>query len=181
MADIELYAMAIANSEKDKDAFKGAIAIGSFLIGYTSACKSLLDACSITLNSLYNLSLKNKEQDFTKNKFWKTLETRSPETYSRYVRFHSLFTQIVKWRDAAVHRITPLVIVHSSGDPEKKPRDQVNIRLAANPNFNLSDIANAPLNIQWVEPLALHKQWHSDLIALCEQICLDIKLNSLGH
>lgn len=76
MADIELYASYISEAQKSPDTFKGAILIGTLLVGYFNACKSLLDAGAITLATVYNLNLTNKEKNFSKPKFWKQLNEK---------------------------------------------------------------------------------------------------------
>ncbi len=49
MADVDLYATLIAKALQDIDRFQGGIKVGSFLVGYFSASKSLLDAGSTSL------------------------------------------------------------------------------------------------------------------------------------
>jgi len=69
LADIELFVRYIAEAGKESNAFQAAILIGTFLVAYFNACKSLLDAGAITLARIYNLNLKNKEMDFSKAVF----------------------------------------------------------------------------------------------------------------
>ena len=88
-------------------------------MAYFNACKSLLDAGAITLAQVYNLNLRDKQMDFSKQIFWERLEDRTgPTINSRYEPFRSLFDEIIKWRDAAVHRTTPFVITHSPDNPD---------------------------------------------------------------
>lgn len=175
MADIELYAWLISQAESLPDAFNGAALAGTYLVGYFSACKSLLDAASITLAKLYNLSLSNKEMDFSKPKFWKELKEKEPTIYVRYARFDGLVKAIVKWRDSAVHRVTPLVIVHAPEGPDKTPRDKQEIRMVAKPDAELSTFMKSREKITWVRPLHFHNKWKIRLIEFCEEVCLNIR------
>jgi hypothetical protein len=42
--------------------------------------------------------------------------------------FADLFREMAEWRDTAVHRIQPLVVVHSKGLPELAPPEEVSIQ-----------------------------------------------------
>lgn len=71
IADVEFYAHVISENQKSPNTFRAAILIGTYLVGYFNACKSLLDACAITLAKVYNLNIRNKEMDFSKGIFWR--------------------------------------------------------------------------------------------------------------
>lgn len=179
MADIELHAWLISQAETAQDAFNGAIIIGTYLVGYLSACKALFDAGSITLAKLYNLNLKPKEMDFWKGKFRKELEEKQAPVYHRYIKFVGLVNEIVNLRDSAVHRVTPLVIVHTLDGPDKTPRDKQEIRMVLEPDTALSTFVKNREKIKWVKPLHFHNKWKSCLIEFCEAICLDIRDKTL--
>jgi len=176
MADVELYASYISEAQKSSDTFKGAILIGTLLVGYFNACKSLLDAGAITLATVHNLNLKNKEMDFSKTKFWKQLDKKAGHIIvGRYKTFDSLFKTVIMWRDAAVHRLTPFVVTHSPGEPGKVPREKVEIKMVAQPDAEISTVVKAAKTISWVEPLHYHRQWKSQLLNFCKAVCLDIR------
>ena len=180
IADVELHASHISEAQKSLDTFKGAILIGTFLVGYFSACKSLLDAGAITLARAYNLTLTNKQMDFSKPKFWRQLDKEAGPTITyRYTTFKSLIEDIIKWRDAAVHRLTPFVVTHSPGEPGKVHREKMEIKMIAQPDAEISMVVKTPKSIPWVEPLHFHKQWQSQLIAFCKEVCLDIQSQTL--
>ena len=174
MADIELYAWLISQAETTPDAFKGAALVGTYLVGYFSACKSLLDAGSITLAKLYNLTLSNREMDFSKSKFWEELKESQSKTYVRYTRFNDLTDDIVKWRDSAVHRVTPFAVVHAPKDPDRTPRDKQEIRMVAEPDAGFFTAVKNQGKIAWVKPLHFHNKWKNHLIEFCEEVCLDM-------
>jgi hypothetical protein len=176
MADVELYANYISEAQKGLNTLSGAILIGTLLVGYFTACKSLLDAGSITLAKVYNLTLTNREMDFSKSKFWRQLDKEAGATISgRYAPFKGLFNEIVDWRDSAVHRITPFTLTHSPGDPFIVPRETQVIKMVAKPDVNISTVVASPQSVAWVEPLHYHKQWQSQLIEFCKEVCLDIR------
>ena len=176
MADVELYASYISDTLNRPDTFKGAILIGTLLVGYFTACKSLLDAGAITLASVYKLSLRNKEMDFSKPKFWKQLKEETGSIINdRYAPFRILFKEVIRWRDAAVHRLTPFVITHSPGRPDKTPREKIEIKMADQPDAEISTVVKTPKSISWVDPLHYHRKWQSQLIEFCKEVCLDIR------
>jgi hypothetical protein len=176
LADVELFAHYISEAQRKSNTFQAAILIGTFLVAYFNACKSLLDAGAIALAKIYNLNLTNKEMDFSKRIFWRQLEGQTgPIVVDRYTPFNSLFSEIVKLRDAAVHRLTPFVITHSPGFPEKVPREKLEIKMVDEPDTDISAIVKRAKDIRWIEPLDCHKQWREQLLDFCEQICLDIK------
>jgi hypothetical protein len=180
MADVELYASYIYEAQKSPNPFQGSILIGTLIVGYFAACKSLLDAGAITLARVYNLTLTNREMDFSKPKFLRQLDEEVGPTISgRYAPFKGLFKEIIKWRDAAVHRLTPLVITHGPGEPGKVPREKMEIKMVAQPDAEISIVVKKPKSIPWVEPLHYHKQWQSQLIAFCKEVCLDIQSQTL--
>jgi hypothetical protein len=176
MADAEFYAHSISEALKNPNAFHGANLIGTLLVGYFTACKSLLDAGSITLAKVYGLTLTNKEMDFSKPKFWKELDKEAgPTVNSRYAPFKGLFKEVINWRDSAVHRLTPFVVVHTAGKPDKAPREKMEIKMVSQPDAGVSMVVKAPKSIQWVEPLYFHNKWQSQLRDFCEEVCSDIK------
>jgi len=132
------------------------------------------------LATVYNLPIKPKEMDFNKSNFWKKIEKETgPEVVKRYSPFTRLFDEIIKWRDAAVHRLTPLVIPHSPISPSKARREQISIKVVSQPEAEISMVAKAPKSIPWVEPLYFYKQWQNKLIEFCREVCLDIKSQTL--
>jgi len=176
MADVELYASYISEAQKSPNALKGATLIGTLLVGYFTACKSLLDAGSITLAKVYHLTLTNKEMDFSKPKFWKQLSKEAGTAISdRYTPFKGLFKDIIDWRDSAVHRFTPFTVTHSPDDPDKVPRGEQEIKMVARPDTVISTVAKTPKSIPWVEPLHFHRKWRDELIGFCGEVCQDIQ------
>jgi hypothetical protein len=176
LADVELFTQYISEAQRKLDTFQAAILIGTFLVAYFNACKSLLDAGAITLAKIYNLKLKNREMDFSKGVFWRELEEHGGSiVVDRYAPFKSLFSEIVEWRDAAVHRLTPFVITHSPDSPEKVPREKLEIKMVDQPDTDISVIVKRAKDIRWIEPLDCHKRWREQLLGFCEQVCLDIR------
>lgn len=174
IADVEVYADYISEELKRSDAFQAAIYIGTLLVGFFTSCKSVLDAGAIALNEIYNLGLTEKEQDFGKTRLLNKLKSQTGVViYNRYLAYKSLIKEIVAWRDSAVHRHTPFCIVH--GHPVRTPRDKQEIKLANQLDADIYTLAKKSANIEWVEPLHHYNRWHSDLLAFCGDICLDIR------
>jgi len=176
MADVELYASYISKAKESPNALRGAILVGTLLVGYFVACKSLLDAGAITLAKVYVLSLTNKETDFSKQKFWKELDKKAGLTITgRYAPFKGLFKEIIEWRDSVVHRFTPFTVTHSPDDPDKVPRGEQEIKMVARPDTVISTVVKTPKSIPWVEPLHFHRKWRDELIGFCGEVCQDIQ------
>ena len=114
--------------------------------------------------------------DFSKGIFWRRLENQTgPNIKNRYKPFTGLFDEIITWRDAAVHRITPFVVTHSLGEPDKTPREKMEIKMVTQPDSDVVTVVKKGRSIQWVEPLYYHIKWRSRLIELCREVCLDIR------
>ena len=94
---------------------------------------------------------------------------------NRYRKFDSLFKEIVIWRDAAVHRLTPFVLTVSPGRPDEVPREKLEIKMVGQPDTEISTVVRGGKNISWVEPLHYHQQWKEQLVEFCNAVCLDIK------
>jgi hypothetical protein len=181
LADVELFAQCISEAQNRSDAFQAATLIATFMVAYFNACKSLLDAGAITLAKIYNLKLKNKERDSSKRIFWRQLEEQVGSiVVDRYAPFNSLFDEIVKWRDAAVHRLTPFVIIHSADPPEKIPREKLEIKMVDQPDTDISVLVKRGKDIRWIEPLHYHNRWREPLLDFCKQICFDIKTQAFN-
>lgn len=176
IADVDFYAHFISEYQKSPAINKAAILIGTYLVGYFNACKSLLDACSIALAKVYRLRLSNKQMDFSKKDFWKQLEDQTGVVIkNRYEPFKDLFDEIIEWRDAAIHRITPFVTRHSPGPPSNTPREKMEIKMVEQPDVDIYTVVKKISSIQWVEPLYYHKKWRNQLLELCKEVCLDIR------
>lgn len=175
LADVELFAQYISEAQRKSDTFRAAILIGTFLVAYFNACKSLMDAGAIALAKIYNLNLTNKEMDFSKKEFKQQLKLIGPTVVNRYAPLGSLFSEIVRWRDAAVHRLTPFVVTHIPGSPEKIHREKFAIRMVDRPDIDVSVVVRKAKHIGWMDPLDCHRKWREHLLGFCEQVCLDIR------
>jgi hypothetical protein len=182
MADVELYAQYIFHAQSgqrsSEEAEDAAVLVGTFLVAYFSACKSVFDAASIALSKIYDLRLTNKGMNFSKDRFREELEGKAGTiTTSRYTPFRSLSEEIVAWRDSAVHRITPFVVTYSHERPWKAQK--IDIIMASNPDTNISAVIKKLDSIEWVEPLYYHTKWREQLIRFCAEICQDIRTHTL--
>src|SRR6185436_9250962 len=89
MGDIDLYAWFILDAQAHPDPIWAATIIGSYLVGFFSACKSLFDAGAICLTELHRLNLGHREQDMAKGRFWTALQNTSPRSFTRFNTFRS--------------------------------------------------------------------------------------------
>lgn len=175
MGDIDLYALFIRDADAHPDPFWASTIIGSYLVGFFSACKSLFDAASICLTDLHKLALTDREQDMSRGRFWSILQAASSTSFTRFNGFRALCTEVVHWRDASVHRTTPLVMPHSPGPPGDAPRSEVAIRMVATPGATPVVVAGTGATVSWLSPLDLHDRWRPSLIALCGELCAEIQ------
>jgi hypothetical protein len=175
MADIDMYAKFVSDALGHENPYQAATITASLLVGYFSACKSLLDAVSIALAELYTLPLSNKEKDFTKHTFWRELKKANPNVHDRFEDFKSFFAEVVRWRDSAVHRFTPLVICHSPDRPNRVPRDKVKVNMVADPDTDIRKYLTNLSGTKWIDPLSKHTKWRNVFLSLCKEICTDIQ------
>jgi hypothetical protein len=164
--DIDLYEGSLHHELASPDPWRAATISASLFIGYFSATKSLLDAVSIALTAAHALPLKPKEQDFAKGKFWNALrQARSPAVLD-LEPLRPFAEEVIRWRDAAVHRTTPLVVVDAnmqqlgSKPPDQIGRNEVRIIMAADPDADFSIFGQFP---EWVDPMARPNQWRPKL------------------
>jgi len=175
MGDIDLYALFINDAEAHPDYFWAATIIASYLVGFFGACKSLFDAASVFLADRHALGLANRDQDMGKGRFWNSLQGRSAKSFARFKTFRPLCDQVILWRDASVHRTTPLVLVHSPGPPERASREAIFVRMVATPGATANSVIDIPDAVTWLGPLDLYNAWRPSLVALCSEICVEIK------
>lgn len=176
MADIDTYAQDVSDVLNEPAVKYGEIRISTFLVGYFSACKAIFDAAAISLATLYFLtftdknverSLSNKQMDFSKREFWNALE-KDIRVKNRFIRFKPISDEVVSWRDAAVHRVAPFVIQRRSNTANME------IKMAAKPDADMSYWMNSRDDKDWLDPLDLHRKWRPLFLELCQEICHDI-------
>lgn len=160
------------------------VILGTRLVWFFGSCKALLDAGSIALSSIYSLQASNgtlldlKKQDFGKSHFRNVLKTQIPNVELRYQGFYKTFDEIVTWRDAAVHRITPLVIVTLARHPGTTRADFHEYHVVLDPNASAGELFtqktdSGPVNYHY-------ERWRKDLDGFCSALCHDIRL-AAGH
>lgn len=175
MADIDWYANNIEAAMQEENTGKASLLTMTLLVGYFGSCKSLLDAGAISLNQIYILGLKEKVQDFGKGNFWNQLRDSDFNAFNRYSSFRALAKEVIKWRDAAIHRQSPVIL--PSGMTGERPRDELKIWLINDPEPQIRGHTITVLEGQdvLIKPLDLHAKWRSIFIELCSQLCLDIR------
>jgi hypothetical protein len=174
LADLEFYAAQIRKQLAQPDKFTAALFAGTFLVGHLSSAKSILDASAIAVCHALALPLAPREQDLSKPKFWSVTGSTSSAHHDKYSPFRALAKEVVRWRDAAVHRLTPLLMVQGPGHPAKTAPDLMKIRMLATPDATFSTLFDNPASTQWIEVLALHDAWSPQFLALAESACQDL-------
>jgi hypothetical protein len=170
--DIALYEGGLRHELASANAWRGATMSGSLFVGYFSAAKSLLDAVSIVLTAAYSLPLAPKEQDFAKAKFWNALHRVGAVGEAELDALRGFTADVVRWRDAAVHRTTPLVVVDANMDqigfkpPDQILRHEVRIIMAADPDADFSIFGDALP--RWVDPMDRPNEWRPKLEAIAQ-------------
>lgn len=171
MADIDLFAWHIATISNPSDPARACPLVSSYLVAYFGACKALFDAAALFLTALHNLQLAPKEQDFRKGKFWTALKGRSPTAHDRYEVFKNLCNEVIRWRDAAVHRAAPLAMLHLTTEQCDQWRpEEGSIRVIDDPDWRGSGIG---AETGWLHPLDKHNEWRPRFIELSELISED--------
>ena len=174
MADIDWYANNIEAATQEDNIGKATFLTMTLLVGYFGSCKSLLDAAAISLNEINSLGLKEKEQDLGKGRFWNQLIGSNFNAFKKYKPFRSLGREVIKWRDSAVHRQSPIIL--PNGITGERPRDELKIWLINDPEPRIQGHAITVAegeNVR-INPLSLHTKWRSKFVSLCGQLCSDI-------
>ena len=192
MADVELYAFLINDArsrdeslafgsssnadieqlfrDTDSESGKGAILMRSFMVGYLGACKMLLDAAAYVLCELYDLPLERSAQRFEHADFWHQLVLCAPNTHRRYHSRRIFFNEVTRWRDEAIERIPPIVLLQGHLMRQSMQLDVLN-----EPPASLDALIDDPHSLYWRNPMDLHRDWKPKLLDLCERLCRDIE------
>ncbi|GIV75646.1 MAG: hypothetical protein KatS3mg050_0040 [Litorilinea sp.] len=182
MADVEMYAFLMEDARRRQsmepgEDEKAAILTRSFLLGYLAACKALLDSCAVVLAILYQLPLSNHERSFSNSDYWHQLVIQEPSVHRRYHPLRLFFSEVQRWYNGMVHRIPPLVVLHSHYG--HRPQRELLLKVADTMEADLEAIAREPYRVDWIDPLELHSRWKPRFLALCEKICQDIAQNPM--
>ena len=152
---------------------RAAILTRSFLLGFLSSCRGLLDSSAVTLATLYNLPLPAADQTFMSGDFWHYLVLNVPAVHRRYHPMRLFFNEIKRWQDETVYRLPPMLALHAHYG--HLPSREAQLRIIDDTNFTLEQVAQEPYNVQWIDPLQLYSRWKPRLISLCERVCKDLE------
>jgi hypothetical protein len=181
MADIEMYAFLLEdvrkrNSLERKEDEKAAILTRSFLLGFLSACKGLLDSSAVTLALLYKLQISRVERTFGNVDFWHQLVLVAPAVHRRYHPMRLFFNEILRWYTETVYRIPPLIVLH--GHYGNLPGRDAQLKVVDESNLELDQMALEPYRVNWIDPIDLYTRWKPRLLSLCEKVCQDLENNT---
>ena len=178
MADVEMYAFLLEDVRKREtlerhEDDRAAILTRSFLLGFLSACRGLLDSSAVTLATLYELPLNRSEQSFTRGEFWHQMVLNIPAVHRRYHPLRLFFNEILRWQHETVYRLPPLLALHAHYG--HLPGRDAQLRIVDDIDYELEQWAHEPYSVNWIDPLQLYARWKPRLIALCEKVCQDIE------
>jgi hypothetical protein len=181
MADVEMYAFLIEDARKRntidrKEDEKAAIMTRSFLLGFLTASKALLDSCAIALAILYELPVDRSARTFADGEYWHQFVLVAPAVHRRYHPLRLFFNEILRWHREITYRIPPLVVLH--GHYGHLPGRDAQLKVVDESNVELEQIAVEPYRANWIDPIQLYTRWKPRLLSLCEKICQDIESNS---
>lgn len=178
MADVDDFARRIADVPAADRGSLTATEAGSLLVGHFGSCKAVLDAAAIALTRVYGLEngkgaeLGVKEQDFTKGALSVALERQQPTAFTRYRRLQSIIREVSEWRNAAVHRTTPLVLPARSWDEASQTDRVVGYRLALDKHASAADMFGHR-DVERTGPLHFHERWRPRSLELRGEVCRD--------
>lgn len=183
IGDVDLYHQWIHNALANPPSPWWAAAFATTtLVGYFSAGKSLLDACSVALNHLYVLDLKPKEQDFSKGRFWNKLQATDSVAYQRLSPHRPFIDKVVRWRDVSVHRLPPRVRVLHDGPPTKTPEattmQDVHLGITGDTESDMFE-GIIGKKLTWVDPLKLVNKFTQKFHSFASDVA-EMLLTKLG-
>ncbi len=177
MSNIDFFAEQITDAITARNDTKRAWVLNALLVAYFSASKSLLDAGAIAVAETYKLNLANKEMDFAKGRIWQRLEKDHGDVFARYKPFRAWMTgEVIVWRDAAVHRLAPLVIPVVVRDAAGLvDANTMQFEFPLDPDIDNAQLwASHPPSLKWVAPLHFHQEWRDRFVYFCSEVCHDI-------
>jgi hypothetical protein len=179
LADAVFYAKELTES-RSRMKRGGHNLISTRLVGFYASCKALLDAAAIALAHQYGLTqasgapLTSLQQDFAKGAIWAALRTQHPDVHARYLRLKPTMDEIVDWRNASLHRVSPIVhaVLRRNVQTRKAHFHEYEMVVELEPDFttllaNSQAFAHGP-------PTFHYDRWRLDLVGLCEEVCADI-------
>ena len=171
LGEIDLFAWHIEKANVPRNPGEACSLISAYLTAYFGSCKALFDASALFLEEEHELGLPLKRQDFRLGAFWTALKAQSVEAHNRYAAFRSLCTEVVHWRDAAVHRAAPLAILHiSTEDRDEWRPERGTIKVVDDPDWRGGKFGPDTV---WMDPLDKHRFWRPTFLELCGFICND--------
>lgn len=181
MADVEMYAFLLEDTRKRdsiarKEDEKAAILTRSFLLGFLSAGRALLDSCAVTLAMLYDLQIAKADRTFSSGDFWHQLVLVVPAVHRRYHPLRLFFGEVMRWQAETVYRVPPLVVLQ--GQYGHLPGREAQLKVADDTAWELPQMAAEPHRVNWIDPLELYTRWKPRLLSVCEKACQDLQENT---
>ena len=159
---------------------KAPILTRSFLMGYLTSCRALLECGALALGILYNLDLPIAQQRFSNTEFWRQLVSIVPNVHRRYHSMRLFFQDVDHWCAEIPLRLPPIVALYAEDGLGRMISQEMQARVLDEAVAKLDDL---PLGLDhnWLDPIALHRRWKPDLVSLCERLCRDIESQTRGR
>jgi hypothetical protein len=138
--------------------------------------KAYLDAVAITLNNFYDCGYAGGDIDLKKAAFIRTLKKRRPKLANEFILRGGWIGEVVKWRDALVHRLVTPVIPIGDKSPYESGDFKAKIQLKPVPLFGIAAIRKSkrkyPRTDQDILPFC--DRWISHAKVILEELCTDL-------
>ncbi|MHB8732616.1 MAG: hypothetical protein ACYDAB_12600 [bacterium] len=156
---------------------EGAALGASYMTFYFSCVKSLLDSIAIMLNDVYSLGLTGGDLDLAKDQFWNKFVSLRKTEAGRYGKLRPWFREARDWRDAAIHRVAPILSTAGPGHPNKVDPSLTTVVMVDQRDVKASDlmVANPAFWQKLISPLDLLAGWRPSIALVTELACEDIR------
>lgn len=155
---------------------EGAALGTSYLTAYLTSVKSLLDVTAIMLSDVYRLHLSGGQLDLAKDVFWKRFKSTQKSEADRYANLKPWFKEVADRRNAAVHRVAPILITAGPGHPNEVDPLLTTVLMINRWDVEAQDLmrpASALLR-RMIPPLDLVRHWQSKVSQLVHLACEDL-------
>ncbi len=156
---------------------EGAALGTSYLTAYLTSVKSLLDVIAIMLSDVYGLGLSGGDLDLAKDVFWTPFSLVRKSEANRYANLRPWFKEVSNRRDAAIHRVAPILITAGPGHPNEVDPSLTTVLMVNRWDVRAQDLMrpSSALLRGMISPLELIGGWQSKLLPLIELACEDLR------
>ena len=164
---------ALARSSRPEGAALGT----SYLTAYFASVKSLLDVTAIMLDDVYSLGFSGGDLDLAKDHFWNRFNSTRRAEADRYASVKPWFKEVRNRRDAAIHRVAPILMTAGPGHPNKVDPSLTTVLMVDLLDVKVQDLMkpNPAFSRSMISPLDLLRGWQPKLFQIMELACEDLR------